>query len=104
MGFLPLERLINLYDGYRQAFNVNGANIILLQEGGQVFAFSRTCPHQHYTLDYARVSDGLVVCSAHGFEFDLHRGGALVKPLGFPCAALKTYDLVYEGDRIGIVS
>jgi nitrite reductase/ring-hydroxylating ferredoxin subunit len=101
--FIPLERLINLHEGYRQAFKIDGADIILLHEEGQTFAFSRTCPHQHYSLDYARVTNGIVLCSAHGFEFDLNRSGALVKPVGFPCSALRTYDLVYEADRIGIM-
>lgn len=103
MRFIPLERLINLHEGYRQAFKIDGADIILLHEEGHTFAFSRTCPHQHYSLDYARVTNGIVLCSAHGFEFDLNRSGALVKPVGFPCSALRTYDLVYEADRIGIM-
>lgn len=103
MRFLPLERLINLHEGYRQAFKIDGAHIILLHEEGDTFAFSRTCPHQHYQLDYAKVNDGIVVCSAHGFEFDLRRDGRLVKPAGFPCSGLTTYTLVYEGDRVGIM-
>ena len=103
MRFIPLERLINLQEGYRQAFKIDGADIILLHEEGQTFAFSRTCPHQNYLLDYARVNDGIILCSAHGFEFDLNRCGALVKPVGFPCSGLRTYDVVYEADRIGIM-
>jgi nitrite reductase/ring-hydroxylating ferredoxin subunit len=104
MRFLPLERLINLHDGYRQAFNINGSFIILLQEEGQTYAFSRNCPHQNYQLDYARVTDGVLLCSAHGFAFDLKRNGALIKPAGFPCSALVTYDLIYEGDRVGVLA
>ncbi|WP_438985198.1 Rieske (2Fe-2S) protein [Aequoribacter sp.] len=103
MRFIPLERLINLHEGYRQAFKIEGADIILLHEDGQTYAFSRTCPHQNYALDYAKISDGLLLCSAHGFEFDLKRSGVLVKPAGFPCPALKTYDLVYDADRIGLM-
>lgn len=72
MRFTPLERLINLHEGYRQAFKIDGVDIILLHEDGQTFAFSRTCPHQNYSLDYARIHQGIIVCSAHGFEFDLY--------------------------------
>ncbi len=103
MRFFPLERLINLSEGYRQAFKIDGVQIILLHEEGRTFAFSRTCPHQNYQLDYGQISNGVILCSAHGFEFDLKKNGALVKPAGFPCSALTTYDLIYEGDRVGIM-
>lgn len=103
MRFIPLERLINLEDGYRRRFDLGGQSILLAQEEGEVFAFARHCPHQHYTLDYARIENGALYCSAHGFEFNLRRFGDLIKPQGFPCNNLKVYDLHYEGDKVGIM-
>ena len=40
----------------------------------------------------------LLYFAGHGFEFDLRSG----EPLSARCAALKVFDLAYDGDRIGI--
>jgi nitrite reductase/ring-hydroxylating ferredoxin subunit len=98
VAFRSLERLINLFDGYRRAFRIDGVEVLLVQEEGQRWIFGRRCPHAGQALDEAPVSADCVQCPRHGYRFSLQDGSAL----GPPCASLPVYTVVYEGNRLGV--
>lgn len=96
--FVALERLINLQDGYRQAFRVAGLDLLLLVVERQPLLPENRCPHRGTPLQDATLSGSVLRCARHGVEFDLHSG----RPLNAHCAALRRFSLAYDGDRIGI--
>ncbi len=98
MAFYRLERLINLYDGYRQVFMVQGRSLLLLQEGGRPLLISNRCPHQDFPLQNASVAGGVLRCAQHGLDFSLQSGRCLQQPQ----YQLQQYVLSYEGAYIGI--
>ena len=98
MAFRALERLINLHDGYRRAFRIDGVEVLLVQEDGQRWIFGRRCPHADQALDQAAISGTCVQCPRHGYRFSLQDGSAL----GTPCASLPVYTVVYEGNSLGV--
>ena len=55
MRFLPLEKLINLHDGYRRRFRVDALEVLLLQEAGALHILESRCPHRGHPLDEADI-------------------------------------------------
>ncbi|MDU9390264.1 Rieske (2Fe-2S) protein [Pseudomonas sp. zfem002] len=96
--FVVLERLINLHDGYRKAFRVNGQALLLLVVDNRPVLIDERCPHQGAPLAAATVEGDVLRCPRHGLAFSLSSGRALQPG----CAGLNLYKVAYEGDRIGI--
>ncbi|MFD2644510.1 Rieske (2Fe-2S) protein [Pseudomonas japonica] len=96
--FVALERLINLHDGYRKAFRVNGQALLLLVVDNRPVLIDERCPHQGASLAAATVEGDVLRCPRHGLAFSLSSGRALQPG----CAGLSLYKVAYEGDRIGI--
>jgi nitrite reductase/ring-hydroxylating ferredoxin subunit len=100
MTFYRLEKLINLYDGYRQAFRVGGQPLLLLQEGGQCWLIRDLCPHKAFPLRNGTLRGTVLRCNHHGLDFDLSKGGRCIQQPRHFC--LTTYPLQYDGDSIGV--
>lgn len=99
MPFVALEKLHQLYDGYRKPVNLAGQNLLLLQEGGKTLLIKNQCPHAGASLTYATCANNHLRCPVHGIEFDLASGRSR-SPV---CTnALQFLPLVYEGSSIGI--
>ncbi|MDY7560526.1 Rieske 2Fe-2S domain-containing protein [Pseudomonas sp. 10B1] len=96
--FVPLERLINLNDGYRQTFKVGGRDLLLLVVDNQPLLLEDSCPHQGAALRTGTLVGRVLRCQRHGIEFLLPSG----KALGALCPGLKMFALSYDGDRIGV--
>ncbi|HNR92580.1 MAG TPA: Rieske (2Fe-2S) protein [Dokdonella sp.] len=62
-----------------------GFGVILLREGGRVFAYHNECPHAGRALDYVPgrflVKDSRITCAAHGATFAVASGACV----GGPC-------------------
>ena len=50
MRFIPLEKLINMHDGYRREFTVDYHKLLLLQFEGERFLVEARCPHLEHPL------------------------------------------------------
>jgi 3-phenylpropionate/trans-cinnamate dioxygenase ferredoxin subunit len=96
--FVPLERLINLEDGYRRTFQVGGRSLFLLVLDNQPLLFEDRCPHQGAPLSAGTLNGNVLRCKRHGMEFQLPSGCALQPS----CPGLSMMNLVYDGDRIGV--
>ncbi len=98
MRFHPLERLINLYDGYRRHIKIDQLDLVLAQEQGQLYIFQSRCPHRGQPLEQAAINDGRLVCPLHQYVFDLGSGAQQERL----CAALTIWVPIYEGNQVGI--
>ena len=100
MHYVALDKLINLYDGYRQVFVVNRKEVLLIQEDGKRYAIQASCPHKHWPLQNAPIQNDTIMCGKHGWSFYLHNGRA-----ASPRAEcdLKTYTVSYQDNTIGIL-
>ena len=50
MRFIPLEKLINLEEGYRREFRIDYHRLLLLQYRGDLHLIEAVCPHQEHPL------------------------------------------------------
>lgn len=99
MPFVALEKLHQLYDGYRKPVKLAGQDFLLLQENGKTCLIKNQCPHAGASLTYATCANNHLRCPMHGIEFDLATGRSR-NPV---CAnALQFLPLIYEGSSIGV--
>ncbi len=88
-GQRVLCRLDDIPDGGAVAVPVDSAtsgfDLIVLREGGRVFAYHNECPHAGRALDFVPgrflVKEGRITCAAHGATFSVSTGDCL----GGPC-------------------
>ncbi|MDP4917580.1 MAG: Rieske (2Fe-2S) protein [Haliea sp.] len=102
MRFRPLEKLINLHDGYRREFRIDEWALLLAQEQGEVYLLEARCPHREHALDVASIRGGVIECPLHRYRFRLV-DGAMLHASEEPCRALRVWPLVYEGNELGVM-
>jgi len=98
MAFYALERLINLYDGYRRPFVVAGQPLLLIQEEGRRVIILNQCPHLQAPLERGSIHDGFIQCPAHGMRFDLVSGQSLDACNN----GLQFLPIAYDGNQLGV--
>ena len=101
MTFHRLATRADLFDGYKQAFTVNGAAVLLVQTEGKIYAVENKCGHFGIALDTGRVTGTRIQCSQHGAEFDLC-SGQVTNHVVAQCDPLRTFAVVLTGDDVGI--
>jgi nitrite reductase/ring-hydroxylating ferredoxin subunit len=102
MRFFPLEKLINLHDNYMRQFKIDNLQLLLLQRAGEVFLMEAHCPHRGHPLAVAAIDGGSIQCSLHQYQFAL-TDGRLLHATEEPCRSLRTFDVVYAGNEIGVM-
>ena len=84
-----LTRFDDLVDGTSKCFNLGapgGPTIFLVRRDNQVFAYRDACPHYGTTpmawrTDQYLSADGtVIVCAAHGAQFDIATGVCTLGP------------------------
>lgn len=53
---------------------VDGNDIALFKQNGQIFAINGTCPHLGGPLGEGFLDNGIVTCPWHGWQFELETG------------------------------
>ena len=67
---------------------IAGIDLLVVQDGGQITACERACPHEQADLSLGRVVEGKLYCPRHLAWFSLRDGG--ISP-GWPSRALRRY-------------
>lgn len=73
----PLEELP---DGAAKAVVVGCQEIALFNVKGKIYALRNFCPHRGAPLSEGFIEDHQVICSWHGWQFDLSTGGLVRNP------------------------
>lgn len=101
MRFQPLEKLINLHDAYSRQFKFDNLHLLLIQRHGALFLLEARCPHRDHPLDIATIDNGVIQCALHHYQFAMD-DGRLLHATEEPCRGLRTFELVYEGNEVGV--
>ncbi|HAE00833.1 MAG TPA: hypothetical protein DCG04_05090, partial [Rhodospirillaceae bacterium] len=74
----PVATAEALQEAGRLVVKINGKQILLLWQDGQVLACNNRCPHEGYPLSEGDVSGCVLTCNWHNWKFDLDSGETLV--------------------------
>ncbi len=58
----------------------DGADIVVIRTSKGIFAYHDRCPHAYWPLSQGTVSNGVLECPGHGWEFDVETGRCLNAP------------------------
>jgi len=102
MRFYALEKLINLSDSYTRQFKIDNLQLLLIQRQGDLFLIEANCPHRDHPLDVATIDGGVIQCALHQYRFAMD-DGRLLYASEEQCRGLQTFELVYEGNEVGVI-
>lgn len=75
---------------------VEGISLILNRQGVNVTCYRNACSHLEYPIDMGKVSNGIITCPFHKYQYELDSG----KCVNAPADALESYPVKVEGDRV----
>ena len=100
--FHPLEQVDQLHDGYLRAFEIEGIDVVLVQQAGRPSVLEGICPHAGHPFANSRVRGTNIRCDMHGYLFDLQSGACTYYTEG-PCRALQVYDCEIRDGVVGVL-
>lgn len=95
-GFLKVANLSQLADGECLAAELDGLPIVLVRSGDRITALENRCPHAGAPLSEGFVEGANIVCSWHGWSFDLATG----RCPDDPASCVPVFEVRVEGDDI----
>ena len=96
MGFQKVAKIEDLWSGEMMGLEVNGENILLVNVDNHVYAYADICPHQKSRLSEGHLTDKILRCARHHWEFDVCSGSG-VNPRN---TCLKPFPIRVDGDDI----
>ena len=100
--FHPLARVDELHDGYLQTFEVEGVDVVLVQQAGKPSVLEGICPHAGHPFGNSRIRGTNIRCDMHGYLFDLQSGVCTYFTEG-PCRALRVYHCEVRDGMVGLL-
>ncbi|HMK47266.1 MAG TPA: Rieske 2Fe-2S domain-containing protein [Methanocella sp.] len=67
----------DILPGGMKAYEVNGVELVLCNNGGHYYAFQRRCGHMNAPLDMGTVNGYIITCPLHSIQFDAANGRTL---------------------------
>ncbi|MBE9005960.1 NifU family protein [Fortiea sp. LEGE XX443] len=77
------------------ATKVAGHGLILYRQGDRITCYRNACSHLASPLDTGKVENGIITCSAHGFQYQLDTGECLTADV-----PLQPYSVQIKGDKV----
>ncbi|WP_122442481.1 Rieske 2Fe-2S domain-containing protein [Mycobacterium attenuatum] len=71
---------VELIDGQMLSAEANGTPVLLVWEGGNVYAIHDRCSHRGCVLSEGKLESHVITCSCHGSQFDVRDGTLLHGP------------------------
>lgn len=99
MAYKHVAQLSEIPDGRGLCVRVRDLDVGLFRVGDQIYAMENRCPHRDFPLSEGQLSGNVIVCSAHGWDFDVRTGFKPGDPDGWPipCFAVRI-----EGEAVWI--
>lgn len=95
----PIATIDDLWEGEVGEFFFGDRSILLAHlRNGELRAYDGACPHAGFPLADGDVTDDVLTCSAHSWEFDLTTGAG-VNPDN---CRLHSYPVRRDGDQIAV--
>ena len=79
-----------LLEGELRKVSAGEVSVLLVRDGGQIYALANTCSHAGGPLDEGELADGCVICPWHASTFRLTDGHIVRGPASIPQPAYQT--------------
>ncbi len=76
-----------------------GVGLLIIADGGHLYACERACPHEQADLSLGHVAGGQLHCPRHRASFDLADGN--ISP-GWPSRALRRYPVRVAAGQVWV--
>ena len=104
MSFERVAKTEDLWSGEMMGLEVEGRRILLVNIDSRIYAHIDACPHQNSRLSEGTLTDRILRCSRHHWEFDVCSGSgvnpqnARLTPLP---VKLEGEDILVDIDAVG---
>ena len=78
--WVPVIRSQSIEDGQFKIVNFEDINVLILNLGGEFFAYRNACAEGGLPLDDSLFQSPMLNCSCHGYGYDLRRGNCIERP------------------------
>ena len=96
MGFQKVAKREDLWSGEMMGVEVNGERILLVNIDNHIYAYVDACPHQNSRLSEGTLTNKILRCARHHWEFDVCSGFG-VNPQN---ARLRPFPVRLNGEEI----
>lgn len=96
MGFQKVAKIEDLWSGEMMSVEVNGEHILLVNLDDHIYAYADSCPHQKSRLSEGTLTDKILRCARHHWEFDVCSGSG-INPQN---ACLRVFPISLSGEDI----
>ena len=79
--FREIASVDDILPGGMRAYEAEGKEIVLCNDGGKFYAFDRRCGHMNAPLDMGTACGCIVTCPMHSVQFDASTGESLSPPV-----------------------
>jgi nitrite reductase/ring-hydroxylating ferredoxin subunit len=84
----PVVAEAQLSDGRAHRGEIGGVPVMVVRDGGRLYALAERCAHRGGPLSDGEIADGCVTCPWHGSRFRLSDGSVERGPAAYPQPAL----------------
>jgi toluene monooxygenase system ferredoxin subunit len=77
MGFQKVAKIGDLWSGEMMGLEVNRERILLVNVDNHIYAYADVCPHQKSRLSEGTLTDKILRCARHHWEFDVCSGSGV---------------------------
>jgi toluene monooxygenase system ferredoxin subunit len=96
MSFQKVAKREDLWSGEMTGLEVNGKRILLVNIDNHLYAYADACPHQNSRLSEGALTDKILRCARHQWEFDVCSGSG-VNPQN---ACMRPFPIRLDGEDI----
>ena len=72
--FFPALEENELQEGTMKLVSIDGSPVLLIKQGGQVFAIDNRCPHMGCCFSGGTLDGNVIICPCHDWRFNLKTG------------------------------
>lgn len=95
-GFVRVARKDEIEPGAAKTVDVEGTPVALFNVGGRLYATHNTCRHRGGPLGEGELSNSVVTCPWHGWQYDVTTGEKVANPE----IRVEKFEVRVEGDDI----
>jgi toluene monooxygenase system ferredoxin subunit len=77
MGFQKIAKIEDLWSGEMVGVEVSGEQILVINVDNHIYAYADACPHQKSRLSEGTLTEKILRCARHHWEFDVCSGSGV---------------------------